>query len=155
MHCGLHLRATSGDLRAPASKSTPTSGQPQKHSKNTKKHPQKPPRNSKISRCLQLRRLRHCLLKTPPKSSNQTDSEKVANLRCRGTKQAKTHPRHKRQNENAPINQSTKQSGNQAISTPQQQLASQYRNQSVGRMARRKKLTTTSTCVNHYHLDDG
>ena len=67
----------------------------------------------------------------------------VARNRCQRHQQAKTQTRHKQQHENAPIKQSTKQSGNQAISKPQQQLASQYRNQSVGRMARRKKLTTS------------
>jgi hypothetical protein len=67
-----------------------------------------------------------------------------AKNRCRRHQQAKKQTRHKQQHKNAPIKQSAKQSGNQAISKPQQQLASQYRNQSVGRMARRKKLTTTS-----------
>jgi len=161
-------RQPPGNLRGPpgTSRQSPaTSEQPPGTSGDLRGTSEEPPGKLEIEliwrRCCQLddmRRFRHFWFNSVEKLRKHSNQKKLPTLGCRGCRglfQAKNANQTKQQNETAPINQSTKQAGNRAISTPQQQLASQYRNQSVGRMARRKKLTTTSTCVNHYHLDDG
>ena len=141
------FRATSRDLQGRPGKCWSAPG-------NLRAPPGTSGQSSKINRCLDLP---HSAENTKKKQENPKNSGKVADFRRRRPKQAPAPSAGENANQTnskTKTRQSNNPPSNQAISKPQQQLASQYRNQSVGRMARRKKLTTTSTCVNHYHLDD-